>query len=100
MPRRIFTFFGADSKILANGPDSSGDRMAREQLLELTVARTWLAMWEQRDPFCDDAVRHLQTLIADNHCYVVITVGTGREPRSLVFRRWRHVIPLARNITE
>src|SRR5262245_5041554 len=73
-----------------------GDRMAREQPLEPAVVRTWLAMWEQRDdPFCDDAVRHLQTLISDNHCYVVITLGTGREPRSLVFQRWRHVIPLA-----
>src|SRR5262245_58813952 len=78
-----------------------GDRMAREQPLEPAVVRTWLAMWEQRDdPFCDDAVRHLQTLIPDNNCYVVITLGTGREPRSLVFRRWRHVIPLARNIAE
>jgi hypothetical protein len=74
--------------------------MASEQPLEPEVVRTWLAMWEQRDPFCDDAVRHLQTLIPDNHCCVVITLGIGRERRSLVFRRWRHVIPLARNITE
>lgn len=74
--------------------------MAREQLLEPTIVRTWLAMWEQRDPFCDDAVRHLQTFIPDNKCYVVITLGIGREPRSLVFRRWKHVLPLARNIAE
>jgi len=74
--------------------------MAREQPLEPPLVRTWLAMWEQRDPFCDDAVRHLQTLVSDNHCYVVITLGSGREPRSLVFRRWRHVIPLALNIAE
>jgi hypothetical protein len=39
------------------------------------------------------------TLISDNHCYVVITLGTGREPRSLVFQRWRHVIPLAPILT-
>ena len=74
--------------------------MARERPLEPTVVWTWLAMWEQRDPFCDDAIRHLQTLIQDNKCYVVITVGIGREPRSLVFRRWKHVLPLARNIAE
>jgi hypothetical protein len=73
--------------------------MAREQPLEPAVARAWLAAWEQRDLFCDDAVRHLQTLISDNHCYVVITLGTGREPRSLVFQRWRHVIPLAPSLT-
>ena len=59
--------------------------MAREQPLEPAVVRTWLAMWEQRDPFCDDAVRHLQTLIPDNNCYVVVTLGTGREPRSSCF---------------
>jgi len=74
--------------------------MAREWPLEPTVVWTWLAMWEQRDPFCDDAVRHLQTLIPDNKCYVVITLGIGREPRSLVFRRWKHVLPLVRNIAE
>jgi hypothetical protein len=73
--------------------------MARERPLEPAAARTWLAMWEQRDAFCDDAVRHLQTLISDNHCFVVVTLGTGREPRSLVFRRWRHVLPLARYVT-
>src|SRR5262249_6310746 len=72
--------------------------MAREQPLESAVVRTWLAMWEQRDPFCDDAVRHLQALIPDNKCYVVITLGIGCEPRSLVFRRWKHVLPLARNL--
>jgi len=60
--------------------------MASEQPLEPEVVRTWLAMWEQRDPSCDDAVRHLQTLIPDNHCCVVITLGIGRERRSLVFR--------------
>ena len=74
--------------------------MAREQPLEPAAVRTWLARWEQRDPFCDDAVRDLQTLLPDNHCYVVITLGTGREPRSLVFCRCRHVFPLTRNITE
>ena len=74
--------------------------MARERLFEPAVVRTWLATWEQRDPFCDDAIRDLQTLVPDNHCYVVITLGTGRDPRSLVFRRWKHVIPFARTKME
>src|SRR5215467_15498135 len=74
--------------------------MAREQSLEPAVVWTWLANWEQRDPFCDDAVCHLQTLIPNNKCYVVITLGIGRNPRSLVFRRWKHVLPLAKNIAE
>jgi hypothetical protein len=74
--------------------------MAREQPLEPAVVWTWLANWEQRDPFCDDAVCHLQTLIPNNKCYVVITLGIGRDPRSLLFRRWKHVLPLAKNIAE
>src|SRR5262249_27470274 len=100
MPHRIFTFSAADSKIPANGPDRAETKWAGSGRFEATVVRTWLAMWEQRDPFCDDAVRHLQTLIPENKCYVVVTLGIGCEPRSLVFRRWKHVLPLARNIAE
>jgi hypothetical protein len=33
-------------------------------------------------------------LIADTHCLVVVTLGVGREPRSLVFRRFKRVLPL------
>src|SRR5262245_29331981 len=74
--------------------------MARVRPLEPAVVGTWLAMWEQRDPFCDDAVRHLQTLIPKNQCYVVNPIGIGGEPRSLVFGRWKHVLRLARNIAQ
>jgi hypothetical protein len=67
--------------------------MAREKSLDLAVVQAWLAAWDERDLFSDAAVHHLQSLIPDAHCLVVVTLGVGREPRSLVFRRRRYVLP-------
>jgi|SRR5262245_21524592 len=66
--------------------------MAREKPLDLAVVQTWLAEWTELDVFSDAAVHHLQSLIADVHCLVVITLGVGREPRSLLFRRVKRVL--------
>ena len=66
--------------------------MAREKLLDLAVVRAWLVAWNERDVFSDAAVHHLQSLIADTHCLVVITLGMGRDVRSLVFRRVKRVL--------
>jgi hypothetical protein len=66
--------------------------MAQEKPLDLAVVRAWLAAWGEIDPFSDAAILHLQSLIADTHCLVVITLGVGREPRSLVFRRVKRVV--------
>jgi hypothetical protein len=52
------------------------------------------AAWNERDIFSDAAVRHLQSLIMDPHCLVVVTLGVGREPRSLLFRRMKQMIPV------
>jgi hypothetical protein len=65
--------------------------MAREKPLDLAVVQAWLSVWNESDIFSDAAVRRLQSLISDPLCLVVITLGVGREPRSLVFRRWKHV---------
>jgi hypothetical protein len=51
------------------------------------------AAWNERDIFSDAAVRHLQSLIMDPHCLVVVTLGVGREPRSLLFRM-KQMIPV------
>src|SRR5262249_17354828 len=66
--------------------------MAREKSLDLAVVQTWLAAWGESDIFSDAAVHHLQSLIADTHCLVVITLGVGRDVRSLVFRRVNRVL--------
>jgi hypothetical protein len=60
--------------------------MAREKPLDLAIVQAWLDAWDERDVFSDAAIQHLQSLIADTHCIVVITLGVGREPHSLVFR--------------
>jgi hypothetical protein len=65
--------------------------MAREKPLDLAVVKTWLASWDEGDLFSDAAVQRLQSLIADTHCLVVVTLGAGRGPRSLVFRRRKYV---------
>jgi hypothetical protein len=70
--------------------------MAREQPLDLAVVQAWLAAWNESDIFSDAAAHHLQSLIADPLCLVVVTLGVGREPRSLVFRRWKRVLPRRR----
>jgi hypothetical protein len=69
--------------------------MAREKPLDLTVVRAWLAAWDESDVISDAAVLHLRSLISDTHCLVVITLMVGREPRSLVFRRLKRVLPPA-----
>jgi hypothetical protein len=68
--------------------------MAREKPLDLAVVQAWLAAWNDSDVFSDAAVRHLQSLIMDPRCHVVVTLGVGREPRSLVFRRTKQMIPV------
>jgi hypothetical protein len=66
--------------------------MAPERPLDLAVVQAWLAAWHKRDGFSDAAVLHLQSLIVDTHCLVVITLGVGRVLRSLVFRRLKRVL--------
>jgi hypothetical protein len=68
--------------------------MAREKPLDLAVVQTWLSVWNEGEIFSDAAVRHLQSLITDPLCFVVITLTVGREPRSLVFRRMKQMIPV------
>jgi hypothetical protein len=68
--------------------------MARVKPLDLAVVQAWLSAWNERDIFSDAAVRHLQSLIIDPLCVVVVTLGVGREPRSLVFRRIKQMIPV------
>jgi hypothetical protein len=68
--------------------------MAQVKLLDLAVVQAWLSAWNERDIFSDASVRHLQSLITDPLCLVVLTLGVGREPRSLVFRRVKQMIPV------
>jgi hypothetical protein len=68
--------------------------MAREKPLDLAVVQTWLSAWNESEIFSDAAVRHLQSLITDPLCMVVVTLRIGREPRSLVFRRVKQMIPV------
>jgi hypothetical protein len=68
--------------------------MAREKPLDLAVVQTWLSAWNESEIFSDAAVRHLQSLITDPLCFVIITLSVGREPRSLVFRRVKQMIPV------
>jgi hypothetical protein len=68
--------------------------MAQEKPLDLAVVQAWLAAWNESDVFSDASARHLQSLITDPLCLVVVTLGVGREPRSLVFRRIKQVIPV------
>jgi hypothetical protein len=68
--------------------------MAQEKPLDLSVVQAWLAAWNESDVFSDASARHLQSLITDPLCLVVVTLGVGREPRSLVFRRITQVIPV------
>jgi hypothetical protein len=63
--------------------------MARQKQLDPAIVEEWLAAWNESDIFSDAAVRHLQSLITDPFCLVVVTLGIGREPRSLVFRRFK-----------
>lgn len=68
--------------------------MAQERSLDIAVVQAWQAAWNENDVFSDAAVRHLQSFIRDPLCLVVITLGVGREPRSLVFRRIKRVVPV------
>jgi hypothetical protein len=67
--------------------------MAQEKPFDLPVVQAWLSAWNERDIFSDAAVRHPQCLIMDPLCLVVVTLG-GREPRSLLFRRMKQMIPV------
>src|SRR5262245_40806432 len=73
--------------------------MAREKPLDVAVVQAWQAAWNESDVFSDAAVLHLQSLIPDPLCLVVVTLGVGREPRSLVFRRIKRVVPIPTEIT-
>jgi hypothetical protein len=66
--------------------------MAQEKPLDVAVVQAWLAAWDESDLFSDAAVHHLQSLITDPLCLVVITLRVGREPRSLAFRRQKRVL--------
>ena len=72
--------------------------MAREKPLDVAVVQAWLAAWNERDVFSDAAVVHLQSFITDPLCLVVVTLGVGHEPRSLVFRRIKRVVPVPTEI--
>jgi len=72
--------------------------MAREKPLDMAVVQAWLAAWNEHDVFSDAAVLHLQSFITDPLCLVVITLGMGCEPRSLVFRRFKQVVPVPTEI--
>jgi hypothetical protein len=67
--------------------------MARQKPLGLAIVPEWLAAWDESNIFSDASVRHLQFLITDPFCLVVVTLGIGREPRSLVFRRVKYTLP-------
>jgi hypothetical protein len=67
--------------------------MARVKPLDPAIVDEWLAAWKS-DPFSDAAVHHLRSLITDPLCMVVVTLGLGREPRSLVFRRMKRMLPV------
>jgi hypothetical protein len=73
--------------------------MAREKPLDVAVVQVWLAAWNERDVFSDAAVVHLQSFITDPLCLIVVTLGAGYEPRSLVFRRSKRVVPAPAKIT-
>jgi hypothetical protein len=67
--------------------------MAQQKPLDLAIVQEWLAAWDESNIFSDASVRHLQSLITDPFCLVVVTLGIGREPRSLVFRRVKYTLP-------
>jgi hypothetical protein len=71
----------------------SGQIMAQQKPLDLEIVQAWLSAWNERDIFSDAAVHHLKSLITDPFCFVVVTLGIGREPRSLVFRRVKRMLP-------
>jgi len=73
--------------------------MAREKPLAVAVVQAWLAAWNENDVFSDAAVRHLQSLIMDPLCLVVVTLGVGREPRSLLFRHMKQMVPVLTRIS-
>jgi hypothetical protein len=74
--------------------------LAREKPLDAAIVRAWLAVWNESDVFSDAAVLHLQSFITDPHCLIVVTLGLGSEPRSLVFRRIKHVEPILPHVKD
>ena len=67
--------------------------MARQKPLDVETVQAWLAVWNESNVFSDDAFRHLRSLITDPFCFVVVTLMVGGEPRSLVFRRVKRMLP-------
>jgi hypothetical protein len=67
--------------------------MGRQKPLGLAIVQEWLAAWDKSNIFSDASVRHLQSLITDPFCLVVVTLGIGRKPRSSVFRRVKYTLP-------
>jgi hypothetical protein len=51
--------------------------MAGEKPLDLAVVQAWVSVWNESDVFSDAAVLHLQSLITDPFCLVVVTLGGG-----------------------
>jgi hypothetical protein len=82
-----------ERRVVGSAVSRGGQKMAREKPLDLAVVQTWLAAWDKSDLFSDAAIQHLQSLIRDTHCIVVVTLGMGREPHSRVFRRRKYVSP-------
>jgi hypothetical protein len=72
--------------------------MAKEKPLDAEVVRNWLAALGERELFSDAGVRHLQSLIPDNNCMVVVTLSVTGKSRSLVFRRRRRIVPTLKGI--
>jgi hypothetical protein len=52
--------------------------MAQEKPFDAAVILAWLASRNESNVFSEAAVVHLQSLITDTHCLVVVTLG----PRS------------------
>jgi hypothetical protein len=67
--------------------------MAQQKPLGLAIVQEWLAAWDESNIFSDASVSHLQFLITDPFCLSVVTLGIGREPRSLAFRRVKRMLP-------
>ena len=61
--------------------------------LDSSVSNEWLGWLDGRDPFSDEAIRHLQNLIAVDHFMVAATVMRERLPFPLVFRVKKTILP-------
>ena len=66
--------------------------MAQQKPLDPAIVQKWLSAWNEGDVFSDAAVRHLLSLITDPYCFVIVTLGVGREPRSLLLGRVKRML--------